>query len=110
MAAFAPRVLAPALLERDDFGTAALFENLGRHHGTGDARLTEGHVVAAHDQDFAELDDFAWLAGDLIDLEHVIGGRPILLAAGFEDCEHLFPRVLSRRSDLIVRTGFFQSM
>ena len=39
-------------------------------------------------QHFAELNDLAGLAGDLLDLDLVVGGNAILLAAGFDDCEH----------------------
>ena len=53
-----------------------------------DGRAAQRHAVAADHQHFAELDDLAGLAGDLLDLELVVGGNAILLAAGFDDCEH----------------------
>ena len=48
------------------------------------------HAVAAYDQNFAKLDDLTELALDLVDLEHIFGGNPVLLAACFEDREHLY--------------------
>ncbi len=48
------------------------------------------HAVAADDQNLAEFDDFTGFALDLVDLEHILGGNPVLLATGFEDREHLF--------------------
>ena len=41
-------------------------------------------------KDLAELDDLSRFALDLVDLELVFGGNPVLLAARFEDREHLF--------------------
>ena len=109
MAALAPRVFAAALLEGDDFRPAALLDHLGRNRGACDRGGAECDAVAAHNQDLAEFNNFAGLALDLVDLEHVLSGNAVLLTARFEDREHLFLRVRSRRSD-IFRTGFLQSM
>ncbi len=46
-------------------------------------------AIAADDQDLAELDDLTGFALDLVDPEHILGGHPVLLAACFEDREHL---------------------
>ena len=73
-------------------------------------RRAERGVVAAQHQHLAELDDLAGLALDLLDLEHLSSAHPVLLAAGFDDCEH---RSSSSRSIPALgsfRTGFFQSI
>src|SRR5262249_49000057 len=60
----------------------------------------ERDVVAAQYQHLAELDDLAGIALDLVDLEHILGGNAVLLAAGSDDCEHRSrPRVRPRCSD-----------
>jgi len=61
--------------------------------------LAERDIVAADQQDLAELDDLARLSRDLLDLDHIFGGNPVLLAAGSDDCEHRSrPRVRFRYS------------
>src|SRR5262245_58123755 len=100
MAALAARILAPALLEGDDLEPAALFDHLGGDRGAGDGRGAERDVVAAHHQDVAELDDLARIALHLVDLDHILGGHAVLLAAGADDCEHRSVLVfVSRCSD-----------
>src|SRR5215469_11354778 len=89
MTDLAARVFAPPLLERDDFGFAGLLKNFGRHGGAGNGRRAERKVVAAHHQDLAKLDDLAGLALYFTDFDHILGGYSILLAARFEDREHL---------------------
>src|SRR6202012_2173517 len=84
MADLAARILAPALLERDDLRPARLLEHLGGDHRAGHSRHTDRHSVAADEQDLAELDNFTGFALDLVDLEHVFGGYPVLLAARLE--------------------------
>jgi hypothetical protein len=39
----------------------------------------------------ADFDHVADFAGDLLDLQHIIGDDAILLAARFDDCEHFLP-------------------
>src|SRR4029079_922034 len=110
MAASAPRVLAAPLLERDDLAAAALLDHFGRDRGPRDGRYTYRGSIAADHQHLAELHDFAGLALNLVDLEHVVGGDSVLLAAGFDDCEH---RSCPRVRDPVLgtfRTGFFQSL
>src|SRR4029079_14592063 len=86
--------------EGDDLGAAALLQNLGGHGGAGNGRLAERDRVAADHQNLAELDDLAGIALDLLDLDHILGGNAVLLAAGTDDCEHRScPRVRFRRSD-----------
>ena len=108
--ALAPRILPPTLLERDDLRPAALLDHLGRDRRAAHRRAAELDVVAADYQHFAELDDLAGLALDLVDLKHVVGSNPVLLAAGFDDREHRFPRVQYRpRNDRLLgsRIGFW---
>ena len=78
MAALAAGIFSPPLLERDDLGAARLIEHLGRNRGAGDGRRAKRHTVAADDQDLAEFDDLTRLALDLVDLEHIFGGDPVL--------------------------------
>src|SRR5712691_409622 len=96
LAALAPRILAASLLEGDDLRPAPLLQDLGGDRGAGNRRRAERDVVAAHHQDFAELDDLAGVGLDLVDLDDVLGGNAVLLAAGSDDCEH--------RSSLRVRS------
>src|SRR5580700_982343 len=111
MADLTARILTPALLERDDLAAAPLFQHLGRNCCACNNRCTKLHAVAADDQNLAELDDFTGFALDLVDLEHVLGGNPVLLATGFKDREHLFFLVFGfRYSDFWARIGFFQSI
>src|SRR5262249_29443636 len=93
MAAPAPRILAAALLERDDLGAAALLDHLGSDRCAGDRRGAKRHGVAADDQHLTDADDLTGLARDLLDLEQVLGGNAVLLTAGLDDCEHLYLRV-----------------
>src|SRR3954469_22214293 len=91
--ALAPRVLAAALLEGDDLRTPAVADDLGRDARALDHRRAEFRLVAAQHDDVAELHDRARLALNALDLEDLILGDPVLLAAGFDDCEHrFFPR------------------
>ena len=94
MAALAARVLPPPLLEGDDLGSARLIDDFARHRGAGDGRAADLDILAAEQQHLAELDDLAALALHLADRDDVLGGDPVLLPAGLDDCEHLDrPRV-----------------
>jgi hypothetical protein len=110
MTALAARILAPALLESDDLGTAPLVKHFGRDGGAGDGRRTEHDAVAADDEHFAEFDDLTGFALDLVDLEHIFRGNAVLLATCLEDREHLFFLVFGFQYSARCRTGFFQSM
>src|SRR5262245_53249040 len=88
VAAPAPRVLAAALLERDDLVATPMLQHLGGDGRAGHRGEAEGRAVTAHHQHLAELDDLTGLALDLFDLELVAGGHPVLLSAGLDDCEH----------------------
>ena len=60
--------------------------------GAFDEGRAERHVVAfAMREHLADFDDIADFAGDLLDLQYVVGGDAILLAARFDDCEHFLP-------------------
>src|SRR5262249_7195241 len=84
----AARVFAPPFFERDDLRLARLLENFGGHRGAAHSRRPERQAVAAYDQDLAKLDNLAGLALYLADLDHILGGDPVLLAARFKDREH----------------------
>src|SRR5215471_20257283 len=100
VAPFPARILPAALLEGDDLRPASLLEDFGGDRGAGNGWLTQGDVVAAHQELAALLDDLAGSTLDLVDLEHVLGGDAVLFAAGSDDCEHRSrPRVRCRRSD-----------
>src|SRR5262245_3068760 len=109
VAALAPRVLAPALLERDDLVAALVPDHLAGHAGAAHGGAAHLNAVAAEQEHF-ELDDIAWLALELVDLDHVVGGDAVLLPAGLDDCEHLSVLVFGSGLGLSVRTGFFQSV
>src|SRR5690625_2552511 len=83
-------VLAALLLEDGDLLAASLLHDLCAHHGAGHGRRTDGHaVVATHQEHLFELQAGPSLSGQALDLEHLVLGDPILLAAGFDHCVHL---------------------
>src|SRR5437588_12481139 len=90
MAALPARILSPALLEGNDFRSAALLDHFGRNRGAGHRRRTQRHGIAADEEHLLELYRFAPLGLDLVDLKHILGGNPVLLPAGLDDCEHRF--------------------
>src|SRR5712692_5173573 len=75
VAALAARILAASLLEGDDLRPAPLLQDLGGDRGAGNRRRAER---------------------DVVDLDDVLSGNAVLLAAGSDDCEH--------RSSLRVRS------
>ena len=71
---------------------AALLDDFGGDGGAGHERRADRRLVAVADgQHLREFDDVAGVAGELLDLQEVIGGDAILLAARFDDCEHFLP-------------------
>src|SRR5262245_49706033 len=88
VAPLAPRVLAPPLFESDNFGGASLFDDFGGYLGAGNGGGAELGRVAAEHQHLAEFDGGASLAGHLFDLEHIVRGDAVLLAAGLNDSVH----------------------
>jgi len=106
VADLAARILAAALLESDDGAVLALLDDLGGNRGAIDERRAERDVLAlAMGQHLADLDDFADLGLELLDLEQIVGGNAVLLAARFDDCEHFLPFAV--RSALMNRFGRF---
>src|SRR4051812_45487472 len=70
-----------------------MVEDFGGDAGPRNHRRADLRLVAAQHDDVADLHDRARLALDALDLEDLILGDPVLLAAGFNDCEHrFFPR------------------
>src|SRR5262249_34742962 len=111
MPPFAPRILAAALLEGDDLWAAHMIEHLGADRRTRHGGSAKYGVVAADHQDFAAFHDRAGLGLEPVDPEHVLSGNAILLAARFDDREHLFrPCVRTRYSDPRARIGFLRSV
>jgi hypothetical protein len=53
----------------------------------------------------ADLDDIADIGFDFFDLQEIVGGNAILLAARFNDCEHFLPFAV--RSALMNRVWRF---
>ena len=91
VAVAAARILAAALLECDDGLGAALNDHFRRHQSAIDERRAERDgVTLAMREHIADFHDVADFAGDLLDLQHIIGDDAILLAARFDDCEHFF--------------------
>ncbi len=84
--------LAALLLKDKNFIGAGLVENFAIHGGGTDERRTDfgGLTVFADHQHLIELNLGAGIAQKLLDNDDVAGRNPILLTAGFYDCEH-FP-------------------
>src|SRR6185437_5834782 len=108
--ALAARILAPALLERDDLVAAGVLEHLAGNGRARDGRGAELRRVAAKHQHFAELDDLARLAIDSVNPDDVFGGHPVLFAARSYDCEHrsslVFDPGARRIPDRLLSVGF----
>ena len=90
VAVLAAVVVAALLLEDQHLVALALGDDGGADAGAADERRADGDLVAvAEHQHLAELDDLAGVAGQALDLDHVVRGDLVLLAAGADDCEHL---------------------
>src|SRR5690349_7510185 len=89
MSDLAAGVFTAALFEGDDLRSARLLKHFSRHRGSRNGWRAERQIIATHDQDLAELHYLAGLAFDFTDLDHILGGYPVLLAAGFKDREHI---------------------
>src|SRR5262245_60514451 len=63
-------------------------DQLGRDRGSGQFGRTGYQGVAIDEEHRRELDGVAGLAGELLHLEHVALGDPVLLAAGLDDRVH----------------------
>ena len=92
MADLAARILAAALLESDDRAVLALLDDFGGDQSAIDERRAERDILAlAMREHVADLDDIADIGFDFFDLQEIVGGDAILLAARFNDCEHFLP-------------------
>src|ERR1700733_1414002 len=99
--ALAARILAAALLERDDLRAALVLQHFGGNRSTGYRRNAQHRRFAANQENFAKLHDRTDIAGDLAYLEHIIRYDAVLPAAGFDDCEHrLIPSCSIPASDM----------
>src|SRR5258707_2984117 len=67
-----------------------MIEHLGTDRGTCHGGSAKYGVIAANHQDFAEFHNRAGLGFEPVDPEHILSGHAILLAARFDDREHLF--------------------
>jgi hypothetical protein len=115
MAAPTARILAAAFLEGDNLGAAHMVEDLGcdarpcNRRCPHDRRVAASGVaasrIAADHQNLAEFHHRARLGFKPVDLEHVLRGDPVLLAARLDDREHLYlslcssPDARTRRPD-----------
>jgi len=94
VAALAARILAAALLERDDLGAALVLDDFADDAGTGDARNADVALLAVEQREHFAKDHLRpGFAFESHDGDGVGGGDLVLLAAGFDDCEHRFLRV-----------------
>ena len=77
--AFAPRILAPALLERDHLVAPGVLKHLAGNSCSRDSRRAELWRVATNDQHLAELHNLARLTVDTVDPDHVFGGDNVTI-------------------------------
>src|ERR1700760_952464 len=109
IAALAARVLAAALLERDHLRPPLVVQHFRCNRGTCDGGHSQRRRVAAEHQHFTKLHDRSDIAGDLANLEHIIRNDAVLLAAGFDDCEHRLIPSCSIPASGFARVGFLFS-
>ena len=83
-------VILPALLlEDDDLLAAMMLDELRGDRRPGDQRRADLRIAIAGDhQNIGEFDDIAGIAGNLLDIENVFGGNPVLFAACANDSVH----------------------
>jgi hypothetical protein len=79
----------PLFLEHEDLVATLLRNDLGGDGRAVDQRGAHGllGLIADH-QHFAQLDRAAGLGVELLDLDNIVFGDPVLLAAGSDHCEH----------------------
>jgi len=84
-----PVEVLPAVLLNDQHGALLIGrDEMSRDERPLDERGANGHLAAVADhQNLVEGHDVTRLAGDLLDLEDVVGGDLVLLAAGLDDCK-----------------------
>ena len=89
MAPGAAVLLAADFLEHQNLVGAGLLKHGGDHLGASDQGRADGGVGAfAEHQHLVELDGGTGLAGQLLDLDDVVGGDPVLLPTGLDNCVH----------------------
>src|SRR4051812_6755703 len=89
-------VLAAALLEDDDLLAPCLLPHPAGDGRTGGSGRAHDRAVAADHQHLGEHDRVADLAGQALDLDHLVGGDAVLLAAGLDHCVHGLPETGSK--------------
>src|SRR5260370_42171580 len=67
-----------------------MIQHLGSDRGTFNGGRAKYGVIAANHQDFAGFHHRSGLGFEPVDPEHILGSDAILLAARFDDREHLF--------------------
>src|SRR5262249_13205497 len=90
MPPLAPRILAAALLEGDDLRAAHMIQHFGPDRRTFNGGGAKHSPIAADPQDLTEFHTRAGRSFEPVDPKHVLGDNAILLAARFDDREHLF--------------------
>src|SRR5690606_16256277 len=85
VAALAARIFAAAFLKGDNLRAARLFDELGNDLGAGDQRGADFRVIAADQQNLAELDLRTGFTGNLLNGDDVVSSNTILLAARLDD-------------------------
>src|SRR5687767_14406145 len=99
MAAVAPVVLAPLELHDEDLALLPLGHHLGGDPGAGQRGGLDGDVAVAIDQEhLLELHRGALGLIEALDLDHLPGSHPVLLAAGCDDRFHNPPPTCVRRA------------
>ena len=90
VAVAAAAVLAAALLEDDHRRQPVLGHHRGGHGRTRNRGRADGQAaLAATDREHVgEGDGAAGFGLELLDFQHALGGDPVLLTAGADDCEH----------------------
>ena len=91
VAVLAAEMLAPPLLENEELGAARQRLDLAGDGGADNQRSAEGDAaVARNHQHFVELDLIAGIGREPLDLDDIVGGDAILLAARPNDSIHGF--------------------
>jgi hypothetical protein len=92
-------VLAAVLFDDEDGVLHLGAEEFGGNRSARDERQANSQVgtFATHHQHLVEGHDIAFGGIELFDLDRIVGGNFVLLAAGLDDCEHIsagaFPRI-----------------
>ena len=95
-------VFAPLHLENLDFAGLSL-GNHGGGYRCVKIRAADGHVLTVRNHEYpAQVDGFTFLGGNFFDFQLVANSDPILLAAGFNYCVHVFAQVLNY---VVIRAG-----